>query len=605
MGKASGYSDDVTGDTDDTDEADDTDVPYTHSLQGELRFERAPAYTRRVLRSTVRRRRDILRTGAAALALSTGLPLLAACGRAPSALGLTPAASSGALQLPSYLAIQGPQPDLPGTPDGIDAGYINYPAQRFQAVKAPPLDGDVVTLMTFNTTAPMTPLESNPAWQEINRQVGGTINLRIVPFADYQTVLASVIAGDDLPDVMNIPSGNVLGNFADFLQAKCADLTPFLSGDNVKEFPNLANFRTIGWKTTLFNNRIYAIPSQYPLFYWAMWVHKELFDAVTPDFPKTPDEFKRVLQQVTRPQDGVYGIVTEAAGGFTTWNGMFPSMFGAPNQWRLESGGKLTRTFETDEYKSAVAFARDLFSAGVFTPTSNTNNNVQGKAEFAARKAAVRWDGFLIGARQYWDAALKLTPPSVIRNIPPMAPSSSAKPVYWLYSGVSNMVVLKKATPERVKKVLGVINYLASPFGSQEFTLITYGVQDVDHTLDPKGNPILTTQGQSDVNNLWAQGWAPPAVLYYPKSEQFAPTTQADEKPMLAAGITDPTVGLYSPTNGTKGGPLSQSFQDGLTDIVAGRRPFGDFDQLVRDWRSAGGDQIRAEYEQALQQAST
>jgi putative aldouronate transport system substrate-binding protein len=61
-------------------------------------------------------------------------------------------------------------------------------------------------------------------------------------------------------------------------------------------------------------------------------------------------------------------------------------------------------------------------------------------------------------------------------------------------------------------------------------------------------------------------------------------------------------VPLYSPTNGSKGGPLNQAFQDGLTDLVAGRRPFSDYDQLVSDWRSGGGDQIRAEYEQALQQ---
>jgi putative aldouronate transport system substrate-binding protein len=164
------------------------------------------------------------------------------------------------------------------------------------------------------------------------------------------------------------------------------------------------------------------------------------------------------------------------------------------------------------------------------------------------------------------------------------------------------MAVLKQAPAARIKEVLGVLNYLAAPFGSQEATLLTYGLPDVHHTLDAQGNPILTPQGQQDVNILWTQGWAPPPVLYYPNNPRYAPTMQGDERPMLAAGITDPTVPLYSPTNGSKGGPLNQTFQDGLTDIVAGRRPFGDYDQLVSDWRSGGGEQIRAEYEQALQQ---
>ena len=45
---------------------------------------------------------------------------------------------------------------------------------------------------------------------------------------------------------------------------------------------------------------------------------------------------------------------------------------------------------------------------------------------------------------------------------------------------------------------------------------------------------------------------------------------------------------------------MNQALIDGITDIVAGRRPLGDFDQLVKDWRNNGGDQIRHEYEQAL-----
>ena len=39
---------------------------------------------------------------------------------------------------------------------------------------------------------------------------------------------------------------------------------------------------------------------------------------------------------------------------------------------------------------------------------------------------------------------------------------------------------------------------------------------------------------------------------------------------------------------------------DVLGDLVAGRRPLTDYDQLVKDWQSNGGEQIRAELEQQL-----
>ncbi|MBV9579070.1 MAG: extracellular solute-binding protein [Chloroflexi bacterium] len=534
---------------------------------------------------------------------TSGPLLLAACGMpAPAAPSATRTGKARTVELPAYVPVNGPQPDLPGSADGIDPGYVNYPKDSFQSVATQPLTGGEVTIMTWNVSAPMTPHDQNPAWQAIEKQLGGKINLTIVPFADYQTRLGAVVAGNDLPDVLYIPSGTALQSFADFLDAKCADLTPFLSGDAVRAFPNLANFRTSGWQITLFNNKISAVPSQYALFYWVMWAHKELFDAVSADWPKSADEFKRVLQGVTNPRQNVWGIVAEPAGGFETWNGMFPSMFGAPNQWRQEASGKLTRTFETDEYKQSVSYARDLYSSGLFSPNSNTNNNLQSKADFAGRQAAVDWNGLLVASKVYWDAAPTLDPPTMLRNVPPFAADGKSKPTYWLYSGASGMAVLKKAPAARIKEVLGVIDYLAAPFGSQEYTLLTYGLPTTHYTLDAHGNPIPTQQAQQDINNLWTQGWAPPPVLYYPKNPQYVPTVQGDERSMLASGIADPTVPLYSPTNGSKGGPLSQTFQDGLTDIVAGRRPFSDYDQLVGDWRSAGGDQIRAEYEQALQQ---
>ena len=46
--------------------------------------------------------------------------------------------------------------------------------------------------------------------------------------------------------------------------------------------------------------------------------------------------------------------------------------------------------------------------------------------------------------------------------------------------------------------------------------------------------------------------------------------------------------------------PLNQTFLDGMTDIIAGRRPLVDFDDLVKDWAANGGDQIRTEFQQAI-----
>ncbi|MBV8086320.1 MAG: sugar ABC transporter substrate-binding protein, partial [Chloroflexi bacterium] len=58
-------------------------------------------------------------------------------------------------------------------------------------------------------------------------------------------------------------------------------------------------------------------------------------------------------------------------------------------------------------------------------------------------------------------------------------------------------------------------------------------------------------------------------------------------------------IGLYSPTDTSKGAQLTQKFFDGIGSIVRGDSPLAQLDQLQKDWRSAGGDQIRTEYQQA------
>jgi putative aldouronate transport system substrate-binding protein len=45
---------------------------------------------------------------------------------------------------------------------------------------------------------------------------------------------------------------------------------------------------------------------------------------------------------------------------------------------------------------------------------------------------------------------------------------------------------------------------------------------------------------------------------------------------------------------------VNTAFNDGLREILLGRKPLSDYDGLVRDWASAAGDQIRQEYTEAM-----
>ena len=77
-------------------------------------------------------------------------------------------------------------------------------------------------------------------------------------------------------------------NLAEFLKAKCADLTPYLSGDAIKDYPNLANIPTSAWRVPIYGNAIYGIPNMIAnRLNMGLYVHQEVMDQAASATPRT------------------------------------------------------------------------------------------------------------------------------------------------------------------------------------------------------------------------------------------------------------------------------------------------------------------------------
>jgi putative aldouronate transport system substrate-binding protein len=533
------------------------------------------------------------------VAASVGGSILAAC----TTKTVQQASTAGA-KLPSYIPIKGPKPDLPGTAAGVQDGYINYPKNLIQSVKRTPASGGDVTALVIQYFPPPTPMDQNAYWQELNRELGATFKPIITPDPDYQSKMTAIVAGGDLPDLTLIPAFIGLANQADLVQAQCANLDEYLAGDAVKDYPNLANLPTFAWKSTVFAGSIYGIPHPRGVFGNGMFVQQNLLDQAGVPSPKNADEFLRVMKDVTQPKRNVWGL--GASLNSTYGIGFFQQLFGVPNGWR-QQGGKFTRDLETEQNKETVAYMQTLFQAGVFHPDANNMSTSQSKTAFVAGKIASYWDGFN-AFQQHWETITPINPDFKIRLIMPFA-HNGGRGRYFFGGGSFGNTFIKKAGASRVKELLRVVDYFAAPFGSREYLLITSGVKDIDYTLDDKGNPIPTKRGQADTT--LSSGYVGtyvvncPTPIFDPKYPEYARVVHQQEEQLVPLGVMNPTVGLYSNTNVSKGTTLGQMVNDRLSAIIAGRAPMSDYDNLVRDWRSQGGDQIRQEYEEAYKKNPT
>jgi putative aldouronate transport system substrate-binding protein len=171
-----------------------------------------------------------------------------------------------------------------------------------------------------------------------------------------------------------------------------------------------------------------------------------------------------------------------------------------------------------------------------------------------------------------------------------------------LIGGYGSTTALKQASPDRIKELLRIADWLAAPFGSAEDLLLSYGVQGTDYTFDANGAPQITASSNPDANYVpWKYFAQHPFVFFAPDLPDYAAIATKAERALLPNGVTNPTLGLaLQADTASMDLRLTMKMNDNLLDIVLGRSPMSDYDQDVSDWRKNGGDQVRNEFMAAL-----
>jgi putative aldouronate transport system substrate-binding protein len=525
---------------------------------------------------------------------------------APAASG---GANAGAGPLPTYRApTNGPKPDFHSADPRITDGFSNYPKEPVKSWTGnPPSSNGTLNVLVPAYYPVPTPRDSNSTWKAVEQALGSTVNMTIVAMADYPTRLQVVMAGNDLPDVIHVV-GTVQSLIGDqFVQSQSADLTPFLGGDAAKDYPNLAAIPGYSYKGSggVFGNRLYGIPiHRYLPAFW-FFRNSDIWDAEigADTAPKDADDFKKILQQLNRPQENRFAIGNVGPSSATGWGiASFLEMFGAPNMWSLDATGKLVRDRETDQYKAAVSYMKELLAAGLYPPDVQTAGDSRG--QLLAGKFVVSNEAFGNGWNDMWRRGLQQNPQRHFTIVKPFNATAGGKPVHFITGGTVAYNLVKKGSADRTKEILRIMDYLAAPFGTTEDTLLTYGLKDQDYTLDAAGNPSPTPAGIMNSQYVpWQYVSHRPYVWYQADLPGYAQAAFDVEQTLVNIGVTDPTRGYHSMTQSRKGVAADQAFYDGVADLLFNRRPFSDYDQLVSDWRNAAGDAIRTEFQTEINAA--
>jgi putative aldouronate transport system substrate-binding protein len=271
-------------------------------------------------------------------------------------------------------------------------------------------------------------------------------------------------------------------------------------------------------------------------------------------------------------------------------------MLGVPNTW-AEDGGKLVSAHEDPRTKQAIGFVADMWAKGYIHPDSIANP-VLYPTWFKGGTIAMETGALASWKVQMSDLVSQGLPAITCNGIVLPKFDGGGVASYWMSSSSRGLTALKKASPDRIKELLRILNWLAAPFGTDEYLLKTYGVKGRNYTL--QGSDPIPIKDKEELLYFYGYMANPPEVLYTPGAADVVKRQHEIQTQVIPSAVKNPAQGLVSATSLKKGALLAKTIHDGMTDIITGRKKLDTWDDVVKKWKSQGGDDMAKEYTEAL-----
>jgi putative aldouronate transport system substrate-binding protein len=538
----------------------------------------------------------------ASVAVVAAAPLLDACGSPKPTSEGTTSESDLSKVLPAYVPSEQVKPDIPTVAGAngaaTDAAFLTYPASPPRTV-----NGTVGSGGTYVTMTPLwgaiPPSSGNAYYDTVNKALGATVKIQPADGNTYGDLLPPLFAGDKLPDWIDIPSWNISKlSFGEAVRAKFADLSSYLAGDKVKQYPNLAAISTNAWVAGVWDGKLYGLPiySSNAVVAGAYFYRKDLLDkaGASADVKSLADleSLGKTLTNATAGRWAFDDLFGDDAGYICQLFG-FPS---ASYPWSADSAGKLVHRYESDGIVEALNWHAKMVKAGYLHPDALANNSQNAKQRFWSGKVAVCADG--TGAWNGDDAKSgSAADPGYNRQAFKLFSAKGDAPTIQIGNGAALFSYLnKRLSDAQIKEILSIANYLAAPYGSAEWLTINFGAAGTHHTMT-SGNPLLTEQGSKEIATSYQFLSCPASATTVQSGAVQVVKDYAAWQADMVKHVVKPLFYGMNVTEPQQFSALGQPMKDTITDVKLGRKPISAWTDAVANWRRQGGDDLRKFYD--------
>jgi putative aldouronate transport system substrate-binding protein len=537
-------------------------------------------------------------------AIVGGPTLLAACGGGG---GNGKGQASGEKDLKDILpkfaeAKGGPTPDIPSVVGkngaSTDPVYFKYPTDMSQTVSEVPGKGG-----SYRAITPLwgsIPPADNAYYQAVNKALGATLQMQPADGNNYAQTIPTLVAGNKLPDWLQIPTwwnGNL--NVGELAASKFADLTPYLSGDKISKYPNLAAIPSGGWQAGAWQNKLYGIPSYASdaNFAGTLFYRGDLLDAkgIKKDQIKNADDLLALGKELSAPSANVWAFDV-------LWL-MIQQIFKVPPTGNAVTvkDGKVVSAFDSPELEAALEYAYKMAKSGYVHPDGLAGKDADANQRFYGGKALITAGG--TGAWNLQDSVDgRAASPNYRRAAFKLFSNDGSEPTIALGNSSSIVSYLNKSlSKEQIEECLAIANYLAAPYGSKEYTLVKYGVEGTHWTMEG-GGPALTSQGtkESAFDTYQFLAWSRNAVTNPGRDDiskdlhdwHVDAAEHAYKPPFWNFNVSTPSR-FASISTGT-------AVNDVIKQVSFGKKTVADFKTAAANWKSGGGQTLVDWYQKEI-----
>ena len=497
------------------------------------------------------------------------------------------------------------------TPGSTESSSATATAEPTAEPKPEPLS------ITFAVPSDNEHTEADPLYdrlvQEINEYTNMDVTYQWKNRTDYfNQVELDIIAGN-VADVM------VVNKTATFLAA-CDEGMFWELTDYIDDYDNLATIPDITIESASYNGKLFVVPSSRTLARNGWGYRLDWLNNLGLAEPTDWESFVDMLYGFTYNDPDGNGVDDTVGLGVDSWTGMWDIMeawFGVPYVWGVDANGDLIHESQTPEYKKAWAEFRQLYTDGLI---NNGANGIPDYSELnpgAARKSLlqngqagvfVQVLGDVRKVQQYFENQGMTTTDNLMFTMNNILECGYG-PKVQTNGGTGNMFAISKKNIKTEEQLRQVLDYLNSMTDGVMLNLCEYGWEGMHYELDENGYVVRFDSEQlaaAGVTTGYKDGFNQ-ILAYFTAEENARPHVEATnetpivvmEKDLNKSGeqylVANVGVSYVSETYAAQGAALDQILIDAQNNYLTGVIDDAGFEAAIKQWWTAGGEQVTKE----------